>query len=245
MEKITSRTNAKIQFILSLKDIKNISKHHLFVDEGIKNLKMALLNDSVEEIYTTKNLKLNLKNVPTYIINQSVLEKISNSKTPDGVVFVAKVKKYDIYKMNKIVFLDKVQDPGNVGTIIRTALAFNLDGVILGDGCASLYNHKTLAACKGAMYEMPVASLKFEELIKQKKKEQKIIATTLSDDSIELSKFHPIEKFIIVFGNEGSGVSESALLSADYKIKIGIKNIDSLNVAISAGIILHFLKNNN
>ena len=244
MEEITSRTNKKILNVVALQKEKARQEQGLFVDEGFKNLLMALKNHLVKEVYTTKPLSIDDENVDVYLINEQVLDKITLNKNSDGIVFVAKIPSYDNIPFQKVVYLDNVQDPGNVGTIIRTSLAFGIDAVVLSPGCASIYNNKTLAAAKGAFYQIPVFSLNFDDLMTAKKEDQKLIVTTLARGSIDLEDTPRPFSYVLVFGNEGNGVRPEIQLSADYLTKIDIAHIDSLNVAVSAGIVLHhFTKN--
>lgn len=243
METITSKTNPKIQFIVSLQKEKIRQEHGLFFDEGLKNLKMALEYGIVKEVYLTKYIPLDYKDAKVYLISPAILDKISLNKTPDGVCFIAKIQNFSLKNLNKIVFLDAVQDPGNVGTILRTCLAFDVDALILGKGCASLYNHKTLMASKGANYKLKVMSMDFDDLKANLTDEHKIIGTALDNDSILLSKLPKMDKFVLLLGNEGNGICNLILNQCDYKVKIPIQNIDSLNVGVSNGIVLYHLLN--
>lgn len=245
METITSKTNPKIQFIMSLQKEKIRQEHGVFFDEGLKNLKMALEYGKVKEVYLTKYIPLDYKDAKVYLITQTILEKISLNKTPDGVCFIAEIQTFSLNNLNKIVFLDAVQDPGNVGTILRTCLAFNVDALILGKGCASLYNHKTLMASKGANYKLKVMNMDFDDLKSNLSEKHKLIATALDEDSISLDKLPKMDKYVLILGNEGNGISNLILNQCDYKVKIPIQNIDSLNVGVSNGIVLFHLISNN
>ena len=139
---------------------------------------------------------------------------------------------------NKILYLDHINDPGNMGTMIRTALAFNFDAVIISEDSVSIYNDKTLAACKGANYLIPV----FVDDIYKYKKDHIMIASTLSEKSINVNDLKlDNDKFILVLGNEARGISEGIKNNADIFVKIPISNIDSLNVSVAASILMYEL----
>jgi TrmH family RNA methyltransferase len=136
---------------------------------------------------------------------------------------------------DRIVYLDGVQDPGNVGTIIRTALAFNYDAVILSEDSASIYNDKVISSTKGALFMMNIVSCSLEEL---KEKGYQLIVTSLGK-SVDYKSISVSNKACIVLGSEGQGVKQSTLDMSDVIVRIDISNIDSLNVGVAAGILLN------
>lgn len=243
MEIINSRKNNKILHLIKLRQLKNINKEKLFIDEGFKNLLMALANHKVKEIYTIHDFSCQDRDVKIYRISEEVYQKISLLNHGDGYVFICKTFSNDIKKLdNRCIYLDDLQDPGNVGTIIRSALAFGYKQVILSNKCASIYNFKTLSACKGAQYKIEIACLDFDQLLSLKNKDQDIISTTLDSQSIPLSLFPKLDNFILIFGNEGNGINKEIINQSNYKLKIEMDYIDSLNVSIAAGIILYHFK---
>ena len=132
--------------------------------------------------------------------------------------------------------MENVQDPGNVGTIIRTALSFSYSGVVLGNNSASMYNDKVIQSTKGAIFKIPVIENISLSLLKDKG--YQIISTSLQN-ACNYKEFNPNGKFVLVFGNEGQGISEETLKLSDVLIKINMDHIDSLNVAIAAGILMN------
>ena len=233
---ISSRTNEKIKHVVSLRNKKNRQEEHLFVAEGKKALELALQSGLVREVYTLNTLKLP-KEITQYIITKENLEKISNTVTPEGVVFVAEIPEQKLIKKDKLIYLDEIQDPGNLGTIMRTALAFDFDGVILSKNCVDPYNDKVISASKGAIFMMPFV---FDDLANYKSTNE-IIVSTLDDDSISIDELKVSRPFVIVVGNEANGVKEETKQLADQKVIIPIKNIDSLNAAIAAAILMQKL----
>ena len=233
---ITSRDNPHVKYAASLKDNKERESQKEFLGESKKSLLMAIEANLVKEVFTYEALDID-ENITQYLVNESVMDKLSNSKNPEGVVFIAKYPQFKKDNYSKILYLDEVNDPGNLGTMIRTALAFNFDAVVTSPKSVSFYNEKVLAACKGSNYLIPVFSKPLNEI----KRDHKVIVTTLSDDSIDVNELDIKDNFILVMGNEAHGISKSIIDSSDIKVKIAINNIDSLNVAVAAAIIMHKL----
>lgn len=239
MLEITSKNNQKIKDAASLRLKKTRQEKGLFLMEGLKNLEMALKYGNVKTIFTSIGLpKLGL-DIETYKVNDEIIRKLAASENPEGVVFVCENLKprKDKNEYKKIVYLDHISDPGNLGTIIRTAVAFNYDAVVLSNGTVDLYNEKVLAATKGGIFAIDVF---YDDLANFNKRK---IVSTLNEESVPLNKLPKYKDFIIVLGNESHGVSKEVCDIADDFVKIEMSdNIDSLNVAVAAGILLNHLK---
>ncbi len=240
MLEITSKNNTKIKDAASLKIKKYRQEKGLFLMEGLKNLEMALRFGNVKTIFTSVGLpKIGKQDIEVYQVNEEIIKKLATSENPEGVVFVCEFlkPKKDKKDYHKIIYLDHVSDPGNLGTIIRTAVAFNYDAVILSEGSVEIYNEKVLAASKGAIFAIDI----FNDDIANY--DYPIIVSTLNDKSVPLNKSKKPDNFILVLGNESHGVSKEVCEKATYFVKIEMSdNIDSLNVAIAAGILMNFYK---
>lgn len=236
ISEISSKTNSKIKFVCSLKTPKGRNEHKKFLCEGKKALEMALNAGLVREVYTLEKLNLP-KSIDQYIVTEEVMKKISSSISPEGIVFVSDFIKEKEDFGNKIIYLDGVSDPGNMGTIIRTALALGFDAVCYSKGSVSPYNEKVVAASKGAIFSIPVLEV---ELYLLKLKYQ-IIVSALQDNSIELKNVKPAKNFVLVLGNESHGVKQETLALSDIVTKIPIEGINSLNVAIAGAILMYEL----
>ena len=235
---INSRTNQKVVHASKLKDKKAVKEFQEFLLEGKKALELALEAGLVEAVFTLKELDIP-ESIPQYIVNEEIIDKISFSQNPEGVVAVVQTLSEKVPpKMDKVVYLDNVQDPGNMGTIIRTALALNYDAIILSENCVSIYNPKVVSATKGAMFLIPILSGNILDF----KKDRTVITSTLNEKSISLDELEKPESFILVLGNEAHGVSEEIIANSDIFVKIPIANIDSLNVAVAGAIMMYHLK---
>ena len=122
-----------------------------------------------------------------------------------------------------------------MGTIIRTALAFGFNAVVASPNSVDFYNEKVIAASKGAIFSMPLFVGELEDYSKGKK----VVVSALEENAVELGDVKPVEKMVLVLGNEAHGVNKKILEKADIVTKIAIKNIDSLNVAVAGAILMH------
>ena len=145
---------------------------------------------------------------------------------------------YDNDTYRKIVYLDNINDPGNLGTILRTAVAFNYDAVILSKSSVDIYNEKVVAASKGALFLVDT----YYDDIDNYLEGRKVIVSAL-DDATPLSECPKENNFILVLGNESHGVSPEIIKKANKVVKIEMNDsIDSLNVAVAAGILMNYYK---
>lgn len=231
---ITSKDNGRIKFASSLKEKKYRETHKMFLAETKKTLEMALKKNLVEEVFTTEFLDIP-EEIMQNIVPEDLIKKLSSNINPDGVVFIAKMVEEKVNNPSKILYLDEINDPGNMGTLIRTALAFDYDQVVLSENCVSIYNEKVIAASKGAIFAIPV----LKGNLKDYKETHQIIVSELSKNAIPLDEIKKKEKFVLVLGNEAHGVSTKTSKLADVQVIIPIKNIDSLNVSVAGGILMN------
>jgi len=226
--KIESRQNQRIKDLVKLSNPKTSKEQKLFKIEGFHALEMAKDSGLLVSVFTTKEIKG--LDVLQYVVSKEIMESISSAKSPQGVICVCKYLEEKPIKSDKVLLLDDVSDPGNLGTLLRTALAFGYNDVILKEGC-SQYNEKVLQSTQGAIFNLNIVN-NFDI---NKLKEYEIIATEIKG-SVDLSTISKIGKHILVLGNEAHGVSEEILNLASKRVKIEIKNIESLNVAIAGAI---------
>lgn len=237
IQHIASKQNDKIKEIVKLSDPKFSKEKGLFKIEGFHALEMAIKADVVEEVYLIKEDKELPNKVKQIIVSEEIMKKISTTKNPQGAVVICKRLPETTKFGNKVLFLDGISDPGNLGTILRTALAFGYNDIILSNNSVSQYNDKVLGASQGAIFKLNIVN-NFD-LSKLKDKYQ--IITTEIKGSKELDEVSPNPKHVLVLGNEAHGVSKETSKLADLKVRIDIKNIESLNVAIAGAIAMYKL----
>lgn len=230
----SSLDNPKIKELkkLQMKKYRLLNKLFLVEGEHLVNeaYKAGLLVELIVLEGQTFNLDVNISYVTLNVMNY--LSELENSK----VIGVCRIKENEI-KGNKIVLLDNIQDPGNLGTIIRSCVAFSIDTLILVN-CVSQYNSKVLRAAQGLNFYLNIVNSSYSILDKLKNN-YRIIGTRLNEAK-ELKNVAKYEKFVIIMGNEGIGISNLSKSMCDEYIYIPMNNnCESLNVGVATSIILY------
>ena len=236
--KIESRQNDKIKDVVKLYQSSERNKRKEFLVEGFHLFEMALHSNVVKSIFVLKEIKDIPQNIIQYIVTPEIMEKISSVKTPQGIVSLCSMKEEKEITSNRVLYLDDISDPGNMGTLLRTALAFGYKDVIVSNGCCSVYNEKVLLASQGAIFDLNISTDR--DNILSILKGYSIYATEIKG-SKNLNEIKASCKHVLVLGNEAHGVSEKILSLASERIRIDIKDIESLNVAVAGGIAMYHL----
>ncbi|WP_414053488.1 TrmH family RNA methyltransferase [Macrococcus equi] len=244
MDRIESVNNIKIKQIAKLHTRKERKKTQQFLIEGFHLVEEAAKsNIDIEMILTVSPDKLTEEMVnrskAQFEITFKVAEKLSQTEAPQGIYAVCNMPDASQVDMKKIVYLDRIQDPGNVGTIIRTADAAGIDAVILAKGTVDIYNDKVLRAAQGSVFHIPVLEMEFSEICS--KFNGKVYGTSL-ENAVDYKQVDACESFMLILGNEGQGVDEAILAQTDHNLYVPIHGkAESLNVAVCAGILLYHL----
>lgn len=238
---IDSKQNQKIKDVMKLsKQSERIEKGE-FVVEGFHMFEMALESGTIKRVFVTKENPKIPSNIQQYVVSTEIMDKISTEKNPQGILTVCALLKEDTNNISeRVLYLDDVSDPGNLGTILRTALAFSYKTVILSKNCCSIYNQKVLQSSQGAIFNLNIIE-DDEKLLDELKKNQYQIISTEIKGSVSLTKIKPENKHVLVLGNESHGVSENVLKKSDIRVRIDISDIESLNVAIAGAIAMYEL----
>ena len=240
MESITSRRNPLCVHVKKLGASRSYrDEHNEFLCDGLKLLEETVKsNAEIIIVLTSSQIPFRLpEGVRLYNLSNSLLDSISPLKNPQDVLFSCKkiIQTPIAYDIGTFMLLDNVQDPGNVGTIIRSADAFGISGILLTEGCADPYNPKTIRASMGAIFRQNVHMVNLNDI---KQSGARIIGTTTDVNAIEISKAN-LDDAIIVLGNEGQGISNELRDICDEMITIPLRgNSQSLNVAVAASIIM-------
>ncbi|MCF0259956.1 MAG: RNA methyltransferase [Erysipelotrichaceae bacterium] len=236
---ITSLTNAKIKNFARLSMKKDRDKTGLFLAEGIHMIEEARKAGILQEVLQTESLPV-LEGVPTEFCSRPVLDKLSSNKSGTDCIGVCRKPVHDKTDGSRILMLERVQDPGNVGTLIRSAYAFGADLVILSEGCADPWSAKALQSSKGAVFHIPVLSCPLTEKIQALKEEgTEVFATALHQDSVNLHNVQVPDKWALVIGNEGQGLSSDVLQACTRSVFIEMQDFESLNAAVAGSIALY------
>lgn len=239
MEEIRSRANPRIKEIASLK--KNPTSDR-FLIEGYHLCEMAREAGCLMEVYAAK--PVDFPNVKAYLVTPEIIEKLASSKTPEGIVGVAKAPSFSKSEEERVLILDRVQDPGNVGTLLRSALSFGFSAVYFLKGSALPNSAKALASSQGAYFHLRTETgLEGKSLLSRLKQEgYEILGSSLSN-AMPLPDNEPkAKKIALILGNEGQGIDKELLSLTDHNLFIPISGIDSLNVAVAGGILMYHLR---
>lgn len=230
---ITSADNQKIKDIIKLKNKKYRILEHKFIVEGSHLVAEARKCGVLLEAYSIDDL-------PNYTqISEVLMKKICNTDTV--------VKEFGVCKMlangslsNKLLILDGVQDPGNIGALMRSAKAFGFDTIVLGEGCCDIYNDKAIRASQGAIFKLNFINANLKEFIPTLL-DYDVYGTNVVN-GIELDNIKKPNKIAIVLGNEGNGISKEVNDILKRNIYIPMSFTESLNVSIAGSIIMYCLR---
>lgn len=240
---ITSLDNDKIKKYIKLKEKKYRDQFGEFLVEGEHLVIEAYRSGLLEEILI-KHDEVTMLDAPITYVSEEILNSLSTLETPSHIFGVCKKKEENNDLGNRILLLDRVQDPGNLGTIIRSSKSFGIDTVVLGIGCCDLYNEKVIRSTQGIGFHMNIVSRDLKEVIKElKNKEVPILGTKVEyGEDIRTLTEKDKKCFALIMGNEGRGVDSEILDMCDKYIYIELdKDVESLNVAVATSILLYEL----
>ncbi len=258
-EVITSLQNANIKLAASLKLKKYRDVTGLFVAEGIRlaeevvksawEVQFALFLDTLLNERALKLMDtLEKEKYPVYRVNRNIYEKVSDTKESQGILLVVKKRQGKLSDVLRnatkpnLVVLDALQDPGNVGTIIRTADAAGCSGVILMKGSADVFNNKTVRSAMGSLFHLPIITDVSEDELMTFLQAHHIASYAAALDKTAKICFTCdfTQAFAVIFGNEGNGVRPSLLSRIHEKLFIPMQgSAESLNVATAAAVIIY------
>ena len=240
---ITSVNNEHIKELCKLKDKKYRDQSNTFLVETKHLVMEAYKEGLIKELILEKN-EIYPLNVDTLYVTKEILKKISSTDTPPTVMAVVYKKKEIEDIGEKVLIIDNIQDPGNLGTIIRSAVAFNIDTIVLSNDTVDLYNPKVVRANQGMMFHMNIIRRNTLKFIKElKEKDYKIVGTKVTNghDVREASIY---SHFALVIGNEGRGISRDIDDLCDEYLYIKMnEQCESLNASVAASILLYEINN--
>ena len=252
MESISSPKNEKIKELVKLQTAKGRKKAGMYLLEGEHLVEEAIKERAqIKLIVVTSNRLEDYKNllaqtdVQVLVVSQDVFHKLSMTETTQGILAVVEIVKQEILpNKGRFIVLDAVQDPGNLGTIVRTADAAGFDAVVLGTGTVDLYNDKVLRSMQGSHFHIPVFQANLQEYLPiLKEKGVQVAVTALHRDSKDYSVLQGAIDVAIVVGNEGQGVSDDVIDLADVVVTIPMfGKAESLNVSIASALLMYKTK---
>lgn len=248
---ITSTSNPQVKRLLQLqKKSKVRDEENVFVVEGLRMF-AEVPAERVEKVYISeslynkKKLELNLQDLPYEVLSDNVFSHVSDTKTPQGIMCIVKRKKYDLNELLKVnnphfMVLDNLQDPGNMGTIVRTAEGAGVDAVFMSKDCVDIYNPKTIRSTMGSIYRMPFIYIEdIPELLNQFRKNGVKSYAAHLDGKNAYDKEDYKTGTAILIGNEGNGLPDEVTEKADILVRIPMQGqVESLNAAIAASVLM-------
>ena len=237
---ITSLDNKKIKDVTQLKQKKYRDIENKFIIETENLIKEAYIENRLEEVYILENEQLSFNvNCPVNYVTDKVMDKIKSINT-SKVLAIATKKESKEYIGKRYLMLDRISDPGNLGTIIIRAVAFDIDTIIVSEDCCDIYNDKVIRATEGAIFKINILKENLLEAITNLKKLNIPIFGTDVNKGKDVTTINK-DKFCIIMGNEGSGIRKEVLKQVTDNIYIKTNTVESLNVAVATSIILYEL----
>lgn len=241
---ITSIENDRVRKYIKLKDKKYRDKTGQFLVEGAHLVLEAYKKGLIDELILEKEevFPLDIQNI--IYLPMDIIAKISTVETPQTIMALCHKKKEKDELKDKVLLIDNIQDPGNLGTIIRSAVAFNIDTIVLSENTVDLYNPKTIRATQGMFFHINIIKRNIEETIIKLHQEQIPVYGTLVGHGEDVRALTEKDKlrYALVVGNEGNGVRKTITNLCDKNLYINLNaNVESLNVAIATSILLYEL----
>lgn len=239
---ITSINNEYIKEISKLNEKKYRDKSNKYLIEGLHLVTEALKYDIIDTIIIREDFSYET-DIKHIIVSNEVMKKLSDNPSIPKIMAIV-YKKESTISGNKILLLDRLQDPGNLGTIIRSAVAFNFDTIILSNDTVDLYNSKVLRSTQGMLFNINILRQDLTNVINELKNNNYTIYGTKVDNGYDVKKVNNTNKFALIIGNEGTGISDNILKQCDKYLYIKMNNnCESLNAGVAASILMYEMGN--
>ena len=239
---ITSVDNKKIKKYVSLKNSKSRKEEGLFLVEGMHMCYEANKQGLLADLLVLENTEISFSypGEITYV-TLNVMKKVSSLLNPTNVIGVCKINSSNEIIGDRLLILDEVQDPGNIGTIIRSSCAFNVDTIILSTNSVDIYNDKVLRSTQGMIFNMNIVYSDLMEIIPKLRDTGYMILGTNVNDGVDVRDVK-VNKYALVMGNEGNGVHKEIQELCDKNLYIKMNSdCESLNVGVATSILLYEL----
>lgn len=243
---ITSVQNEKVKQWNKLHKRKGRTKSETFLIEGFHLVEEAHKSEwEIVEIIVQEDTHYPnwFANYMVTQVGEKVLQHIARTDTPQGVSAIIKMKEPETIIGNSILLIDSIQDPGNLGTVIRTADAAGFDAVMLGDNTVDMYNDKVIRSTQGSLFHLPISQVNIKEKIPELKAEGFSVWASALSNARPFDNLEVPDKTALIIGNEGAGIQSEIVDLADTVVKIPIYGeAESLNVSVAAGILMYYIK---
>ncbi|MFZ7131061.1 MAG: TrmH family RNA methyltransferase [Eubacteriales bacterium] len=251
MKILTSGDNAHIKLIQKLKMKKYRDRNGQYLLEGFRLIDEALISSqNAIDLFISTSLQddvrisqyLDASKAQVYWVDEGLFSKISSTDTTQGILAICTMEEYKDIKGDYILLLDRIQDPGNLGTIIRTADAAGFSEIVCSKGCVDVYNPKTIRSTMGSIFHIHISQdHNLSQYIETLSADYKIIGTSLETNKRYDHLFNK-GKYALIIGNEGEGIQKELLKLCHHVVKIPIYGkAESLNASVAAGIMMYHL----
>ncbi|MCM3725354.1 RNA methyltransferase [Neobacillus cucumis] len=248
MKYIESVNNPKVKQWKKLLTKKERDKSGTFIVEGFHLVEEALKQgEQVLEIIVSDNVGLpprwDVGSTPVTSVTEEISNSLSETEAPQGIYAVCRQSNQEVQDAKTLLLIDAVQDPGNLGTMIRTADAAGIDAVVVGRGSVDIYNSKVLRSAQGSHFHLPIIRGDLHEWIDKLHDKNIPVYGTALEGASAYTDITSGASFALIVGNEGNGVAKDLLSSTTANLYIPIfGKSESLNVAVATGILLYYLK---
>lgn len=247
MKQIESAKNQKVKDWKKLHTKKERTKTNTYLIEGEHLVEEALKSPgTVKEILVKDEADIppNLDmGIQCYVLSEDAFSAVTETETPQRISAVCHMPEEHLASPKRVLLIDAVQDPGNLGTMIRTADAAGLDAVVLGDGTADAFNGKTLRSAQGSHFHIPVVRRNLQSYVDELKAEGVKVYGTALQNGVPYQDISPSGSFALIVGNEGAGVDAGLLEKTNLNLYVPLYGqAESLNVAIAAAILVYHLR---
>lgn len=239
---IQSVDNPRVKEWLTLHTTTGRHASQTFLAEGEHLVAMAHLHHFIREIIIVDAtpLPIEYKDYPRTWVSEKVMKKISQLVTPAPLIALCSMHPTTHHIGDRVLLLDGIQDPGNLGSILRSAVAFGVTHVVCSPTTVDPYHDKVVRASQGAVFALSLERTDLTEVIRDKRKQHHLIVTALHETSQSTTDYHFPSQWMLMVGNEGAGVAAEYLQQADVILKLPMQaQIESLNVAVATAIILY------
>ncbi len=235
---ITSIHNKTVKELMKLKQKKYRDQYYLVESQHL--VEEAVRANQADLIISTEKVDMGVENL---IVSYEVMEKLAFTKTPQPIMARCIIQKQqELLAGHRYLILDNLQDPGNIGTLVRTALAFGIDQIILSKGCVDLYNDKLLRAMQGAHFHISCIYRDLHEIIPMLQQNGVSVVGSALENGQPIATIAREEKMAFVLGNEGNGMEKEIIALCNQIAYIPITTIESLNVAVAGSIMMYHFR---
>lgn len=236
---IESAQNSKYKQLIKLHQSKYRYASSQFLVEGEHLIVEAMKADQLEALIVKKGTDFDLHGIVRIELDEKLFKALSFTDSSNVMMGLCTKVPSELQKGQRFLVCDRIQDPGNMGTLIRSAHAFGFDQVIVSPDCVDVYNDKVVRSTQGAIFHISIVQMELRTAIKNLKLSSIKVFGTGFKESVYLSEVKRTESCALLVGNEGAGVSQTLLELCDEIVQIEMNGFESLNVGVAAGILMY------